>query len=63
MPSPRSAEIDAMLTIAPEPCAAITGTAYLDARNAVRRLMSKARSQSSSLVSTTVPELRPGRCC
>ncbi len=55
MPSPRRAEIDATLTIAPAPRSAITGTAYLDARNAVRRLMSKARSQASSVVSTTVP--------
>src|SRR5690349_14293991 len=43
-----------MLTIAP-PRAAITGTAYLEARNAVRRLTAKAWSQASSVVSTTVP--------
>src|SRR6266702_4636092 len=55
VPSPRRAEIDATFTIAPAPRAAITGTAYLDARNAVRRLTSKARSQASSVVSTTVP--------
>ena len=55
MPSPRSAEIDEMLTIDPEPWSAITGTAYFDARNAVRRLMSSVWSQASSVVSTTVP--------
>jgi hypothetical protein len=49
------AEIDEMFTIDPPPPAAITGTACFEARNAVRRLRSRARSQSSSLVSTTVP--------
>ncbi len=44
-----------MLTIEPAPRSAMTGTAYLEARNAVRRLMSSARSQASSVVSTTVP--------
>ena len=44
-----------MFTMAPEPLAAITGTACLEARNVVRRLTASDRSQSSSLVSTTLP--------
>ena len=59
MPSPRTAEIDEMLTIEPPPRSTMTGTACFEARKAVRRLMSRARSQSSSLVSTTVPTNGP----
>src|SRR5918998_2722212 len=60
VPSPRSADIEEMFTIDPPPPAAMTGMAYFDARNVVRRLMSSARSQSSSEMSTTVPtEARP----
>ena len=47
------------LTMAPLPCFSMIGSTYLQARNAVLRLWSICRSQTSSLIVTALPGAEP----
>src|SRR5664279_2963918 len=52
-------EVEPRLTIAPPPCASITGSTCLQVRNTLLRLESICASQTSSVISTGPPWAEP----